>query len=225
MRFLLIPVLLILLTGTSWAAPQVEPETLVHNFDEILQGDKVNYTFRFRNSGDQVLVIESVHSSCGCTAALLSAKRIAPGDTGEIRTTFDSSNFRDNVTKTITLTSNAVDNPTLRFQLTGVVRQELALTPPRIGFGTLAPGGHAAETVVISNSSSEPVTLQSPRSTNPNLKAVLEKSRLEPGQQVNMTVIAQVPDDAKRLSGYIMIATSYTKVPTLRLSVSASVSR
>ncbi|PLX89677.1 MAG: hypothetical protein C0619_10760 [Desulfuromonas sp.] len=225
MRDLFIGLVLVLIAVPAWGAPQVKVETSSYDFGEVVHGDKVDYTFRFRNVGDDILVIESVHSSCGCTAALLSAKRIAPGDTGEIRTTFDSSNFRDAVTKTITMTTNDPQSSTVRFQLQGQVRQELSLTPARIGFGTLAPGAKVEETVIISNTSGETVTLEAPRTTNPSLQASLEKTSLEPGQQVELSITAQVPQDAKRLSGYVMVDTSYAKVPTLRLSVSARVSQ
>ncbi|MDT8419084.1 MAG: DUF1573 domain-containing protein [Desulfuromonadales bacterium] len=225
MRGLFIVLVLLLIAAPAWAAPRVKVESSSYDFGEVVQGDKVEYLFRFRNVGDDVLVIDSVHSSCGCTAALLSAKRIAPGDTGEIRTNFDSSNFRDAVTKTITMTTNDPENSTVRFQLQGQVIQELSLTPARIGFGTLAPGAKVEETVIIKNTSGETVTLDPPRTTNPNLQASLEKTSLEPGQQVALSITAQVPLDAKRLSGYVMVDTSYAKVSTLRLSVSASVSQ
>lgn len=224
MRYLLTVLFLMMTVVPAWSAPQVTAEVLEYDFGEVIQGDKVDYTFRFRNSGDELLMIESVHSSCGCTAALLSSKQIAPGDTGEIRTTFDSSNFRNAIHKTITMETNDPETATVRFQIKGQVKEELMMDPARVSFGKLAPGAQVEKLVSIKNSSKDTITLVQPRPTNPSLQASLDRTILKPGEQAELKVTAQVPEDAKRLSGYIMIETNYAKVAKLRLSVSASVS-
>ena len=225
MRYMFIVLFLLLTVAPAWSAPQVTAEVLEYDFGEVIQGDKVNYTFRFRNTGDELLMIGSVHSSCGCTAALLSSKQIAPGDVGEIKTTFDSDNFRNKIHKTITLETNDPDNAVVKFQLKGVVKEELILNPTRVSFGKLTPGQQVEETVSITNSSKETITLKEPRVTNPNFQVTLESTSLKPGEKTDLKVVATVPEDAERLSGYVMVATDYRKVPNLRLSVSASVSR
>lgn len=225
MRYLLTVIFVLLTTASAWSAPQVTAEALEYDFGEVVQGDKVDYTFRFRNTGDELLVIESVHSSCGCTAALLSSKQIAPGDMGEIKTTFDSNNFRNAIHKTITMETNDPAHATVKFQITGLVKEELVLNPNRVSFGKLAPGQQVSELVSITNSSKETVTLKEPSSTNPNFQVSLDRTTLAPNEKAELKVVASVPEDAERLSGYVMIGTSYAKVPNLRLSVSASVSR
>lgn len=223
MRFLAVVFLLMMTTVPAWSAPQVTAEAMSHDFGEIIQGDKVDFTFRFRNTGDELLVIDSVHSSCGCTAALLSSKRIAPGDTGEIKTTFDSSNFRDAIHKTITMETNDPQSSTVKFQITGQVKQELIIQPARISFGTLKPGEKVEGLVSVINSSKETITLEQPKVSNQDIQASLDRMTLEPGQQAELKIIAEVKPGAKRLSGYVMLGTSYAKVPNLRVPVSASV--
>lgn len=225
MRYWFVLLGLLLTASSAWSAPQVAAEIKEFDFGEVIQGDKVDYKFRFRNTGDELLTIDSVHSSCGCTAALLSSTRIAPGDMGEISTTFDSSNFRNMVHKTITMETNDPDNGTVKFKLKGIVKEELVLQPARVSFGKLAPGAQVEELVSIENFGQTTITLQPPKATNPSLQAELSRTTLAPGEQAELKIVAQVPMDAKRLSGYVMIGTNYAKVPKLRLSVSASVSR
>jgi len=224
MRCVLVLVFSLMFVIPAWAAPQVTAEVLEYDFGEVIQGDKVDYTFRFRNSGDELLVINSVHSSCGCTAALLSSKQIAPGDMGEIKTTFDSSNFRNAIHKTITMETNDPAAATVKFQIKGQVKEELTMDPARVSFGKLLPGARVEAMVSIKNSSKTIIVLDQPKATNPSIQASMDHVTLKPGDQAEMKITAQVPDDAKRLSGYIMIDTDYSKVPKLRLSVSASVS-
>ena len=45
--------------------------------------------FRFTNVGKSKLVINYVHTACGCTAATYTKDFISPGGSGEIRITYD----------------------------------------------------------------------------------------------------------------------------------------
>ncbi|MEZ4484127.1 MAG: DUF1573 domain-containing protein [Syntrophotaleaceae bacterium] len=79
----LILILVILLLPTAVpAAPHLLAESPLHHFGKIAEGSTIEHTFRFQNSGDQPLVISKVRSSCGCTAALLSAERLRPRRVG-----------------------------------------------------------------------------------------------------------------------------------------------
>jgi uncharacterized protein DUF1573 len=60
------------------------------NFGTIQEGQKLEVTFRFKNTGDKPLVIEKVQPSCGCTIAEQSTEPVAPGNEGQIKATFNS---------------------------------------------------------------------------------------------------------------------------------------
>jgi hypothetical protein len=60
------------------------------DYGKINEGQKLEVSFRFKNTGDKPLVIESVRPSCGCTVADPPKEPIAPGATGEIKGAFDS---------------------------------------------------------------------------------------------------------------------------------------
>ncbi len=49
-------------------------------------------TFRFRNVGKAKLVINYVHTSCGCTVADYPKDYISPGGEGKITITYDATN-------------------------------------------------------------------------------------------------------------------------------------
>src|SRR4030066_124167 len=56
-----------------------------YDFGRVLQGKTAEYTFTFENRGTDDLLIKEVTTSCGCTAALVSANVIKPGETGQIK--------------------------------------------------------------------------------------------------------------------------------------------
>ncbi len=61
-----------------------------HDFGEIPYGESVVYEFPFKNRGTEVLVIDNVRSSCGCTATEWSQEAIAPDSTGVIKVDYDA---------------------------------------------------------------------------------------------------------------------------------------
>lgn len=65
-------------------------EEKVHNFGEIVAGEKVEYSFKFTNTGTSPLVIEDAISSCGCTVPEWPKEPIKPGQSGYMKVIFDS---------------------------------------------------------------------------------------------------------------------------------------
>ena len=61
-----------------------------YDFGEVMEGDKVNHKYTFKNTGSEPLIISNAKGSCGCTVPNWPRNPIAPGETGEIDVTFDS---------------------------------------------------------------------------------------------------------------------------------------
>ncbi len=220
-RFLLLLMLCFATAASVSAAPQLVVEQLNYDFGEVLQGGKVDFTFRFRNAGDEVLEVGNVRSSCGCTAALLSARRIAPGDVGELQATFDSTRFQGAVTKVISLDANDPQQPQVSFSLYGNVKAELLLQPERVNWGVVESQQPLESRLTISNLSPKAITLEAPKSTNPAVSAELSARQIPPGGQVELRLTAKFSDDQARLGGYVIIGTDYANYPQLRVPVSA----
>lgn len=76
------------------------------DYGKINEGQKLAVTFRFRNSGNKPLIIESVKPTCGCTVADYPKQPIAPGKEGEITGEFDSNGREGLQRKHITVRTN-----------------------------------------------------------------------------------------------------------------------
>lgn len=81
-----------------------------HDFGQINQGEKVSYTFKFKNTGTVDLVISSATGSCGCTVPSYPKKSVPPGQEGQIDVTFDSSGKQGKVEKMVSLVTNCKPN-------------------------------------------------------------------------------------------------------------------
>lgn len=84
-------------------------EKATHDFGDVIQGDKVEHTFRFTNTGNKDLVITNVQVTCGCTTPKgWPRDPIAPGGSGELTVAFNSAGKIGKQNKVVTVTSNSV---------------------------------------------------------------------------------------------------------------------
>jgi hypothetical protein len=86
-------------------------ESLEFNYGTIKQGDKVEHTFVFTNTGKEPLIITNAQGSCGCTVPEYPKEPIKKGESGKINVTFNSAGKMGMQDKTVTITSNAKTNP------------------------------------------------------------------------------------------------------------------
>ncbi len=85
-------------------------EKKTHDFGNIIQGDKVEHTFYFSNTGNEPLIITNVQVSCGCTTPKgWPRDPIPPGGHGEITVSFNSTGKMGIQNKPVTLVTNAVN--------------------------------------------------------------------------------------------------------------------
>jgi len=86
--------------------PSFEFEEESHDFGTINEGDVVEHTFTFKNTGEAPLIIQSAKGSCGCTVPTWPKEPIPVGGTGEIVAKFNSKGKPNVQNKTVTITAN-----------------------------------------------------------------------------------------------------------------------
>lgn len=103
----------------SAATPAVEPEQKPegplptfefpeeeHDFGTINEGDIVEHVFKFKNTGEDDLIIQTATGSCGCTVPSYPKEPIPVGGEGEIHVKFNSKGKPNLQNKTVTITAN-----------------------------------------------------------------------------------------------------------------------
>jgi hypothetical protein len=80
------------------------------NKGSVVEGTQVEVIFRFKNTGDKPLVIESAQPSCGCTVAEKPEQPILPGAEGRIKAVFNSNGRTGHNHKTLTVRANTKPN-------------------------------------------------------------------------------------------------------------------
>ena len=88
-------------------------ENTDHDFGTINEGDVVEYSFKFKNTGDAPLIIQSAQPSCGCTVPDWTKEPIPVGGEGYVKAKFDSKGKPNIQNKTITVTANTWPKQTM----------------------------------------------------------------------------------------------------------------
>ncbi|MBD1396322.1 DUF1573 domain-containing protein [Pontibacter sp. JH31] len=110
------------------AAPQAQAkagaaitfDATEHNFGDIAQGDVVEHTFTFTNTGTQPLIIDRVDVTCGCTTRAWTKEPVMPGKTGFVTAKYNSTGRMGQQKKAITIHSNATNGASYVYIVTNI---------------------------------------------------------------------------------------------------------
>jgi len=204
-----------------------EPRLLVGStdfrFGEIYQGQQLEHSFHLENTGDAPLLIERIRSSCGCTAALLTDYQIQPGQSAQLRVTFDSTRFRGPVVKTVYVYTNDPRHRVAQFYLRGQVAPELVFEPARADLGVLKADAVGKTTVVIGNVGPQNITILEVQTDLRDVQATLSSKTLSAGDSVTLHVAVAPGEGAVKRKGYVVISTDSPYTPVVKVPVSFSV--
>ncbi len=98
-------------------------EEMEHQYGSIQKGGNGDCQFTFWNDGDEPLILQNVKASCGCTTPKYTQKPVMPGQKGVIDVHYNTNNV-GGFSKTVTVTSNAVNNNRVVLRIKGTVLQD-----------------------------------------------------------------------------------------------------
>jgi hypothetical protein len=100
--------------------PKIEFSKETHDYGTVKYGADGTCTFEFKNNGNEPLIISNAKGSCGCTVPEWPKEPIAPGAKGSIKVKYDTKR-PGAINKSVTITSNAVNEPTKVIRIKGNV--------------------------------------------------------------------------------------------------------
>jgi hypothetical protein len=108
------------------AAPRIRVEPESFDFGKALPGKTLRKEFTLRNFGDAELVIESVSTTCGCTAALAADRHVKPGGSTPLRVTLETRSSSGKVERQVLVRSNDPKTPLLQVRVSATVEAPAA---------------------------------------------------------------------------------------------------
>lgn len=91
------------------------------DYGSIDKGGEPLRKFKFTNTGDKPIILESATSSCGCVVPKYPQEPILPGESNVIEVRYDTQRT-GHFTKTVTLKSNDKTNPSMTLTIKGEVK-------------------------------------------------------------------------------------------------------
>ena len=95
-------------------------EKLSHDYGTVTMDASGLTDFKFKNTGTEPLILSNVITTCGCTVPEWPKEPILPGKTGTIKVNYTKTNIIGNISKQVTVISNA-KNGNIVLSLKGVV--------------------------------------------------------------------------------------------------------
>ncbi len=105
----------------AFGQAKIQFDKTTHDFGDLKEGPAVRYNFKFKNIGNEPLVIQDAQASCGCTVPTLPQAPIMPGETAEIEVEYRTEDRPGIFTKTITVLSNSDGQPSIQLMIKGNV--------------------------------------------------------------------------------------------------------
>ncbi len=84
----------------------IEFEENEFDFGTVTEGETVRYTYKFKNTGNEFLIIKNAKGSCGCTVPSWPKEPLAPGETAEMLVEFNTKGKNGRQSKRVTITAN-----------------------------------------------------------------------------------------------------------------------
>ena len=198
------------------SGPRIEFTEQSGHLGKMFSGNTSSFTFHFRNSGNQTLVIEEIKASCGCTQVTPSTRELPPGKTGEIIVVFDSHWFSGNVEKHVAVHTNDSRNPVVTLALSAEVDPVIEITPRDVDFGIIrisrTDAAQLSKLVVVEDLLHSGLEVESVNTNKPFLKGQVEEVK---GDQTWIKVELIPGTYRGYFQGLVKISTSSKLYPTI----------
>ncbi len=109
-------------------APRAVLVQAIHDFGEVVYGHKVSHEFKVRNTGNAMLEIARVNSTCNCTVVDFDAK-IPPGGEGKISVVVSTETQGGPFAVLMTAVTNDPDRPRIEMSLKAEIKYRIKAKP------------------------------------------------------------------------------------------------
>ncbi|MRR22326.1 DUF1573 domain-containing protein [bacterium] len=194
-RSLTILILMLVYAGLH-AQPKLNFASTRYDYGTIKEeAGKQEAVFNFTNTGDSVLVITRVQSSCGCTAADYTKSPVPPGGKGFVKAVFDPRGYNSRFAKSVTVYSNGkpavtvlvIEGTVTPREKTVEEQYTFAVGPVRfqsnhLAFTTTTKNEKKIRVMPVINTSKEPATIEF-EGLPAHLQLKVTPSTLKPGEK------------------------------------------
>jgi hypothetical protein len=105
-------------------AENVKADANEWDFGKVKQGAILKHDFVLKNQTKDILEINNIHTSCGCTASKSDKKSLSPQESTAIKVTFNSQGYLGQVQQFVYVNTNNADLAIIKFTIKAFVVKE-----------------------------------------------------------------------------------------------------
>lgn len=136
-------------------APRLTIVEPVKEFGTVPKGEKLDWEFVVKNTGNSDLLITAARPGCGCTVADFD-KVIKPGEQGKVTAHVDTTAFAGPISKTVTLETNDPSTPNSQLTIHAIVQPFVEAYPAGYVRFQMLQGDTDTQSVVLYSDEEEP---------------------------------------------------------------------
>lgn len=202
--------------------PRIQFDQTVRDFGVVDEESVLTHTFSFRNTGSDTLDV-TVRSTCGCTAALLSGKRVPPGGMGKVRMEFKTQGRKGATSQSIHVRTNDPTNQMLTLSMTALIRGSVKVVPDRLWLDNVLAGVNVTREVLVADSGDGLLAIESVRVPRGVTSKVLPPRKDKSGLRVIPIHLSIAADTVGMLEKAITIRTNDARKREIILPISGTV--
>ncbi len=224
LRISALALLLMAFSALACAAgdPELRLPTPVHDFGTVSRGSVLRVELPVENRGAGELKILAVEAACGCTTTEDWPRTLAPGQTGRIALTLDTSQFSGPVSKPVTLRTNDPARSAAVLTLKATIWAPVTVLQPVLVFPAVTdPEQAVTRTTTVRSEEDAPLVIKAVTSANPRFKA--EVAEKVPGKIFELVVSTVPPLVDGTHSSRITVETSSARMPVVTVQAVVTV--
>lgn len=180
-------------SGQQWAEKMFASTS--HDFGSVARGSATEFRFEFSNPFEEVVHVESVRSSCGCTSPRAEKDTLTTFEKSAIIAKFNTDTFVGHKSATVTVTFDKPFRAQVQLRVSGNIRTDVVFNPGRIDFASVDRGKGAKAITILDYVGNSLWRLAEAKSNNEHLKLEF-KERSRGGGRVSYEVSAELKENA-----------------------------
>ncbi|AFM26862.1 DUF1573 domain-containing protein [Desulfomonile tiedjei] len=191
--------------------PKIGFSELEHDFGDVRYGDSPSVELTCTNTGDDILILGRIESSCGCAKGIRGNLRIAPGSSSKIYAQIETLGMPPGRhSKTISVHSNDPEHPRTSLRLTFNVIRHLVINPDFLAGRLSEPDKDAVFDLRATNHSAKVIVLKTATVNSSEARLIPDEVVVPPGAQTRfqLSVRTKPEQNQAHVKGVALIETN-----------------
>lgn len=208
---------LLLPAAAEPAPPSLHVDPAAVDLGEARAGTLLTHTFTLTNTGESLLRIHNIRTSCGCTASHISTRELPAGATATLTASLNLAGRSGPQSETIRIQSNDPANPNLTLTLNATAIPRVSVTPRTLNFQNISPDTPPTAPIEILSTTDTPLTITEILTANNRVHTRLLE--ITPGKAYRLEITPIPGERSGHASERLEIRTDDPELPAIPVLV------